>query len=216
MIGYNANMSGLSGGVTNSIAIGNAIDVTTSNTIQLGNSSVTDLKTFGKITSGTITYPNTHNSTAGQILTTNAAGVASWATPSTTATAYSGTLPIANGGTGLTTTPANGQIDIGNGTGFTRATLTAGTAITITNTAGAITISAAVRPTTDQFTATAAQTSFTVTQTPLNAKVWMFINGVRTNNSAYSISGTTITYTPASNNSYTLVVGDRIQFDYAY
>jgi hypothetical protein len=77
-IGHGSNMSG---GNSNSIVIGHGVDVTASNTIQLGNSSVTDLKTFGKITSGTITYPNTHNSTAGQILTTNAAGVASWATP---------------------------------------------------------------------------------------------------------------------------------------
>jgi hypothetical protein len=53
-----------------------------------------------------------------------------------------GTLPIANGGTGLTTTPANGALDIGNGTGFTRTTLTAGTGITITNGAGSISIAA--------------------------------------------------------------------------
>lgn len=52
----------------------------------------------------------------------------------------SGTLPVANGGTGLTATPTNGQIDIGNGTGFTRAALTAGTGISITNGAGSITI----------------------------------------------------------------------------
>ena len=51
-----------------------------------------------------------------------------------------GTLPVANGGTGLSTTPANGQLDIGNGSGFTRATLTAGTGISITNASGAITI----------------------------------------------------------------------------
>ena len=55
-------------------------------------------------------------------------------------THVSGTLPIANGGTGLTATPTNGQLDIGNGTGFTRATLTQGTAITITNGSGSITI----------------------------------------------------------------------------
>lgn len=55
-------------------------------------------------------------------------------------TGVSGTLPVANGGTGLTTTPANGALDIGNGTGFTRATLTAGTGIAITNASGAITI----------------------------------------------------------------------------
>lgn len=55
-------------------------------------------------------------------------------------TGVTGTLPVANGGTGLTTTPANGALDIGNGTGFTRATLTAGTGISITNASGAITI----------------------------------------------------------------------------
>jgi hypothetical protein len=53
-----------------------------------------------------------------------------------------GTLAVASGGTGLTTTPANGALDIGNGTGFTRTTLTAGANITITNTAGGISIAA--------------------------------------------------------------------------
>jgi len=61
----------------------------------------------------------------------------------TFAVSYSGTaLPIANGGTGLTTTPTNGQIDIGNGTGFTRTTLTAGSGVSITNGTGTITIAA--------------------------------------------------------------------------
>jgi hypothetical protein len=53
-----------------------------------------------------------------------------------------GTLAVANGGTGLTSTPANGALDIGNGSGFTRATLTAGTGISVTNAAGSITIAA--------------------------------------------------------------------------
>ena len=57
-------------------------------------------------------------------------------------TGVTGTLPVANGGTGLTTTPANGALDIGNGTGFTRTTLTAGSNVTITNGAGSITIAA--------------------------------------------------------------------------
>jgi hypothetical protein len=135
-----------------------------------------------------------------------------------------GTLEVSQGGTGVTTTPTNGQILIGNGSGFTLATLTAGTGITITNTSGTITIAAsavAVRPTTDQFSATENQLNFTLTQTPLtNANsldnVWMFINGVRTNNLAYSVSGTTVTYVPGSNMNYALVAGDRIQFDYAY
>lgn len=52
-----------------------------------------------------------------------------------------GTLPAANGGTSVTSTPTNGQLLIGNGSGFTLATLT-GTAdqITVTNGAGSITL----------------------------------------------------------------------------
>jgi len=62
-------------------------------------------------------------------------------TAGTLAISYSGTaLPIANGGTALTTTPTNGQLLIGNGTNYTLSTLTAGSNITITNTSGAITI----------------------------------------------------------------------------
>ena len=56
-------------------------------------------------------------------------------------TGVTGTLPVANGGTGQTTY-TNGQLLIGNTTGntLTKATLTAGTNITITNGAGSITI----------------------------------------------------------------------------
>jgi len=56
-----------------------------------------------------------------------------------------GTLPVANGGTGQTTY-TNGQLLIGNTTGntLTKATLTAGTGITITNSTGSITIASSV------------------------------------------------------------------------
>ena len=47
------------------------------------------------------------------------------------------------GGTGLTAAPSNGQLAIGNGSGYTLATLTAGSNITITNSAGGISIAAA-------------------------------------------------------------------------
>lgn len=53
-------------------------------------------------------------------------------------TGVTGTLPIANGGTGLATTPTDGKLLIGNGTGYTLANLTAGTGITVTNGAGSI------------------------------------------------------------------------------
>jgi hypothetical protein len=58
------------------------------------------------------------------------------------ATHVSGTLPVANGGSGLATTPTNGQLLIGNGTNYTLATLTAGSGIAVTNGAGSISISA--------------------------------------------------------------------------
>ncbi len=62
-------------------------------------------------------------------------------TASTGAITLSGTLNVVNGGTGQTTY-TDGQLLIGNTTGntLTKATLTAGTGITITNGAGSITI----------------------------------------------------------------------------
>lgn len=56
--------------------------------------------------------------------------------------AVTGTLPIGNGGTGITSTPTNGQLLIGNGTGYTAATITAGSGISVTNGTGTITIAA--------------------------------------------------------------------------
>lgn len=47
-------------------------------------------------------------------------------------------LSVIRGGTGLSTTPANGQIMIGNGTGYTIANLTAAPEITITNGPGTV------------------------------------------------------------------------------
>jgi hypothetical protein len=58
------------------------------------------------------------------------------------ASQVTGTLPTGNGGTGNTATPTNGQLLIGNGSGFSLATLTQGSGITITNSSGGITIAA--------------------------------------------------------------------------
>ena len=133
-------------------AIKNFVDLTTAQT-------VAGAKTFSSpITAGVVTYPNTHNSTAGQVLITDASGVASW----------------------------------GNA-------------------------AASVREVADEFSATSNQTSFTLTQTPsANSKVKMYINGIRISNTAYSVSGATLTYTEANNGSYTLTASDRVQFDYFY
>ncbi len=48
---------------------------------------------------------------------------------------------VSKGGTGLSSIPANGEILIGNGTGYTKSTITAGSGVTITNAAGSITVS---------------------------------------------------------------------------
>ncbi len=51
-------------------------------------------------------------------------------------------VSVANGGTALTSTPTNGQLLVGNGSGYTLASLTAGSGISVTNGAGSITIAA--------------------------------------------------------------------------
>lgn len=55
-----------------------------------------------------------------------------------------GINPISKGGTGLSATPSNGQLLIGNGTSFAIATITAGSGVTVTNGAGTITLAAAI------------------------------------------------------------------------
>lgn len=53
-----------------------------------------------------------------------------------------GTLGVANGGTGNTAAPANNQLLVGNGTGYTLRTLTAGSGISVTTGTGTITVAA--------------------------------------------------------------------------
>jgi hypothetical protein len=55
-----------------------------------------------------------------------------------------GINPVSKGGTGLSATPTNGQILIGNGSGFAAATITAGSGVTVTNGAGSITLASSI------------------------------------------------------------------------
>jgi uncharacterized protein (TIGR02145 family) len=80
-IGYSAMSS--SSTYSNSTALGYNAQVTASNQIQLGDANITDVKTSGTLTLGSITYPNTAG-TNGQVLTFTNAGTLTWTTLSST------------------------------------------------------------------------------------------------------------------------------------
>ncbi len=92
---------------TNEIVIGADALGNGSNTIQLGNTTITNTKTSGTLTAGAVTYPNVHG-IANQVLTTTGSGTLTWTTVSGAANAgsLSGTVGVANGGTGATTAAA--------------------------------------------------------------------------------------------------------------
>ncbi|WP_228780124.1 hypothetical protein [Aquiflexum lacus] len=302
LLGRGTDPSSLDG--VNQTVIGyNAIGAG-NNTVQLGNTAVTNVKTSGTLTAGAVTYPNTHNETDSQVLISNSSGVASWTsfsssiaassivnedisasanidqskiagltdalalkaplasptfsgTPSApTPTAGTNTTQIATTAfvttanatnanlTGMVTSVGNvaslgsftsanlsGAVTDETGTGtvvfsnsptFTGAPLaptpTGGDNSTkIATTAFVAAAASLVREVADEFTATASQTSFTLTQTPSsNSKVKMYVNGVRISNTAYSMSGNTLTYNPTNNGAYALAAGDRIQMDFYY
>ena len=67
----------------------------------------------------------------------------------------------------------------------------------------------------DEFTANAGQTSFTLAATPSNlSKVKLYINGVRIDKDALTVTDNILTYKPASNGSYILMVNDNVMIDY--
>lgn len=124
------------------ILVSNGTDIVeaTSYSTGIGSSiSVTTLTaTSANITTLTGTSANITTFTATSSNITTLTGTNFSATSLTLTNA----LKIAEGGTGLDTTPTNGQLLIGNGSGYTLATLTAGTGLSVTNATGSITIAA--------------------------------------------------------------------------
>lgn len=160
-------------------------------------------------------------------LGTPSAGIATNITGLPLTTGVTGVLPIANGGTGSS---SQNFVDISSiqsvgGAKIFSAALTANSFVKTGGTSSQFlmangTVSSGTPLLTDaddEITATAGQTSFTLTQTPSTlTKVKMYINGIRISKTAYSISGTTLTYVPSNNEGYTISVSDRVQFEYAY
>jgi len=166
--GTNANLTAVAGGIVYSGASALAISAagTTGQVLSSNGTSAPTWVTptsYATVTDDTTTnavrYPLYANQTAGNLSSEYTSSTKYQFNPSTgilTSTGFSGsgasltalnasnissgTLSIGYGGTGLQTTPTNGQLLIGNGTNYTLSTLTAGTNITITNASGSITI----------------------------------------------------------------------------
>ena len=110
---YNTAIGSLSdvntNNLSNAIAIGYGARVNTSNTIQLGSDGssflsnavtitptpISNVKTSGTLTLGTVTYPNAHG-TANQVLSTTGSGTLTWTTPSSSGVPYTGASAAVN------------------------------------------------------------------------------------------------------------------------
>ena len=111
-IGINADVS--TGNLSNATALGNGAIVSASNTIQLGNSSVTNVKTSGTITAGAVTYPKV-DGLAGQVLITDGSGVATFRTlDGAGANLTNGKILVGNASNVATAVTISGDVSISN------------------------------------------------------------------------------------------------------
>jgi hypothetical protein len=138
--GVATNLTGTASG----LSIGGNAATATSATSATTATNATNIAITDDTTTATSVYPTWVTTTTGNLpaktSSTKLSFVPSTGVLSATGISITNALGVSSGGTGLTSTPANGALDIGNGTGFTRTTLTAGTGISVTNASGSITI----------------------------------------------------------------------------
>ena len=111
------------------------------------------------------------------------------------------TISVTKGGTGITTTPTNGQIPIGNGTTYTAAAITAGSGISVTNGSGSITIAATNAGTVTSVTASSPLASSGGATPDISLTGIVPIANGGTGTSTGNITGTgALTFTAAAGN----------------
>ena len=100
--------------LTNATAIGFGANVAASNTIQLGNTDITNVKTTGTITAGAVTYPKV-DGLAGQVLVTDGLGVPTFRTlDGAGATLTNGKILVGNASNVATAVNISGDVSITN------------------------------------------------------------------------------------------------------
>jgi len=86
-------------------------------------------------------------------------------------------IAVAYGGTGLTSTPANGQLLVGNGSSYALSTITPGTGISVTNGSGSVTIASTVTGTVTSVNVGGGTTGLTTSGGPITTSGAITLSG---------------------------------------
>lgn len=169
--------------------------------VGVGSGSVSSVSGTGTVNGITLT---------GTVTTSGSLTLGGTLTNVSLSTQVTGTLPVANGGTGQTTY-TNGQLLIGNGSGLTKATLTAGSGISITNGSGTITIAATggSSGTVTSVAASGGTTGLTFSGSPITTSGTLTLSGTL----AVANGGTGATSAAAAATALGLGTGSNVQFN---